>query len=143
MLARIYRFTRIAHFGEVAVMLAIAHVRFEKLDARFGGGQSCIFFDAFSRQGTEEPNLAALQREELFACRRESAASKGFEITAVHGVNTSGEVEVDDTGFKKLSAMLCLFQQLIASGRIVGSPKKARAADDGENHGDPLRALHW
>src|SRR5262249_28637911 len=139
MLAPVRRLAGVGDLRKVTAVRSVAELAFEKIETGLGRGEGALLLGPSRRQGTEEPELPGLQREELLAGRPEPILLKQLVIAAVCRVHASGQVEVDDTRLEDLSAAACLSLQagLGGPGRHVSpGPGSARCQEQEADHAD-------
>ncbi len=122
-LARVDGPAVVADFGEIAAVLRIAHVFFEKLKAGLGGRERGFLFDSLLREGAEKPKLPALHGQELLPRRGELSVLQGFQIAAVSPIHAIGQIERDDALIQDAPAARSLSVQLFRGGGGFVSPR--------------------
>jgi hypothetical protein len=123
----------VGHLGEVAAVGAVAELALQEVEPGLGGGQGRVLFNPGLGQRAEEPRLPGLQGDELLAGRGELAVSEGFEVSPVGGVDTGGQVEVDDARLEQAAASLGLRPQRgrRRAGRLGGGQRRHDCDGDG------------
>ncbi len=109
MLAGVRGPARIRHLGEVAAVVAVAELALEEVEPGPGRGESSLLLDPGRREGTEEPKLSRLERQELLPRWGEPVPLERLEIAAVLPIHAGGKVEIDDARLEDLPAAAGLF----------------------------------
>src|SRR5262249_20663934 len=103
-LTSVCRPSGIRHLGDVAAVLTIAELPFEKVETVLGRGEGRLFLDPGCRQGAEKPELSSLECEEFFPGGGEPVSPERLEIAALLAIHTGGQVEIDDARLEDLPA---------------------------------------